>query len=308
MGSRHRLAVGLLLASLTSLASVTTGCAPAIRSATAEATKAAVPAAAEASLAAIEDPKLQARAADALGKPDTQRALQELSSGVTQGVVDGLSSDELANRLDVLVRRLTHAVLASVTDMMTPELQERTQQMASALASSIAGEVMRSAMKEFSSPEVQASLGVAARELAKQAVLGSNDALAELAEKRKEGDRAAAPLGTVGRFFATRTWLLVAIVTGLIFALPLLWLVRERRRDRRVKLESDRRRDRAAAILSAIEAGGEAGFSARTLALLRAQLLDEALPPGAAADAAVNEAKDGVPPSRRGGGMRPSAV
>lgn len=117
------------------------------------------------------------------------------------------------------------------------------------------------------SPAIKAAFGEAAHEVARQSVLGSNQALAELAEQRKR-ENGGGPLGSVVTFFGERTWLLGVLMTVLMFSVPLVWLVVDRRR--RQRAFEARRAEGAAAILDAMDAKGD---SRELVALLRRQLL-----------------------------------
>jgi hypothetical protein len=281
-----------------------------------------------------------------------QRALQSLSSGIAQGAVKGLSSDEMSEHVNKMVGQFVHAfmvelakgidsdvgpALSKVTKQsidgafdaaMSPEHQAKIAAMIAAIVSSVmkqtASEIpttmapaLRKAMADdigpavremmakdlapgmaamVRSPEFKAAMGETAREVARQAVLGSNDGFAEVAEKR-EHDKSGNPLGVVGTFFMTRSWLLAALATGILLAVPLLWLARERRQSRKQHLEIEKRNARAAALLGAMEAAPDGRWSSDMLKMLRRELLDETVEDPQGIEAAKDT--DEAPPISR---------
>jgi len=333
----------LLLGALT-LGGASSGCAGTVRSASAAAAEAAVPAAADTSLRMAEDQQTRARVAATLSTPEMQQALQSLSTGLTQGAVKGLASEEMSTHVDKMVGNFVHAFMVEIAKSMDSDLgpamnglmkksvdgafdaamSPEHQAKIAAMISAIVTQVMRSASNEIPatmapafrkamaddigpairemmqrdlapgmaamvrSPDFKAAMGETAREVARQAVLGSNEGLAELAEKR-EHDKGANPLGVVGTFFMTRSWLLAAAVTALVLAIPLIWLARERRLSRKQQLEIERRNARAAALLGAMEAAPEGRWSSELLVMLREQLLDETVKDPIATKAARGE-------------------
>ncbi|MDB4934012.1 MAG: hypothetical protein JWP87_984 [Labilithrix sp.] len=287
-------------------------CGPAVRSASEEAVKGAAPAAAGASLGLLEDQRTRQRVADVLGTPEMQDAIQELSSGLSAGVVKGLASDEMTAHMTKLVEQFMRAFVnafAQSAGELGPSadaLQARADRFASTLSASVTrsiateipqslapalhkaivddlgpamGEVMQKDMAPgfaamMKSADVQSALAQTTREVARQAVLGSNEGLAELSEK-KQRNEGGSPLGTIGAFFVTRTWLVVLIVAAVVFAIPILWLLRERRTATRYRQDAERRANRASALLAAIERSGDRGWSNNVLELLREQLVGD---------------------------------
>ncbi|AKU99045.1 hypothetical protein AKJ09_05709 [Labilithrix luteola] len=283
------------------------GCASSIRGASAEAARGGTPAAAESALDKLEDVRTQERIAAVMRAPEMQGAMRELGAGLSQGVVERLSSDEMNARIDELVSRFTRAVVTSVE---AEALSDTNKAELERFASAVTATVLRATSTEFPhsvgpalhraivdelgpalresmhndlgpgvvallhSPELKAALGETAHDVAKHAVLGSNEGLAELAEKTRHNE-GGSPLGVFGEFFGKRTWLLAVLVTALVFGVPLVWLWRERRADRRYRDEAVRRNARAAALLDAMEASGEDASSRRILEMLREQLVAE---------------------------------
>ncbi len=280
----------------------------------------------------LEDARTRERMAAVLATPEMQRALADLSGGLSQGVVKGLSSEQLSAEVDKLVGVFVHALMREMASSLngdfgpaidafatkridnafgvafSPAHQEQMDRFTNAVVGSVMrsvaqeipksmgpalrqtmtddlGPAMRDMMQKdlapgmaamITTPELKAALAQTAREVAHQAVLGSNEGLAEVAEQRKH-DKSANPLGVVGSFFTERTWLLAALVVGLALAVPLAWLVRERRLARKRQAEIERRNARAAALLGAMEASPDGTYSNNLLAMLREQLLEETI-------------------------------
>jgi hypothetical protein len=126
-------------------------------------------------------------------------------------------------------------------------------------------------------PELREAVGQSVREIVRQGVYGSNDALAELAAKQ-EKEHKSAPLGSIGAFFSKRTWLLVLLVVAAVFSLPLAWLLKQRAESNRYRQEAERRRAEASVLLRAIDAAGDNPLAADLMRLLRKQLAEEAEP------------------------------
>jgi|GEM_PF-1588933 len=294
-------------------------CAPTVKSASSSATRGAVPAAADASLSLLEDPATRQRVAAALGTPEMQLALRELSSGLSQGVVKGLASDEMNAHTQKLVGSFLHtfmvqlgremnvAIDSAFATALSPRHRQQLEQFTAGIVAAVMkgaaqemrgsfGPALRQTMTEdvgpalaammrddlapemarmIKSPEFKSALSETTREVSRQAVLGSNDALAELKEKRREHG-GGIPLSFVGALFEGRTWLLGALVVGVVLAIPLAWLLRERRQARQFREEAERRTARTAALLGAMESAPEGAWSSHVLQLLRNELLDDA--------------------------------
>lgn len=320
-------------------------CAPSVKSAGAQAASGATPAAVETSLEKLEDPRTRARIAALMATPEMQQAVRELVASVSQGALQGLSSDEMAGYTDKLVGQFSHALALAIardfgaaTDGLVRHsvdtaLDEATSGAARAkmerLAAAVTSSVMRSAASTLPesvgpalqkalvdemgpalrdvmqrdvapgmaamirSPDFQAALSDTTRQVAREAVLGSNEGLAELSEKRKR-EQGGMPLGAVGAFFAARTWLLVLLIAAAVFSIPITWLWRERVAARRYRDDAERRNARAAALLGAMEASDQGVPPSRLLQMLREQLLAETTQAPAPAEPPMGR----PPPSR----------
>lgn len=249
----------------------------------------------------MEDQAARERLARIVETPEVQRAMQQLSVGLSKGLMEGLSQQNV----DAYVRGLAKDFAREMVAEILREMGTVTPAMATSFVHGLAEEIPRSlgpamrqafiddlgpALREvmqkdvapgavamLSSPEMQAALGASAREVAHQVVLGSNDGLAELETKQKH-DRSGAPLGVLGAFFAPRLWLAGLLAATVVFSIPLAWLVRERRKSRLLSEERERRRARAETLLLAIESNDKGAPSAELLDLLRQQLVADTRP------------------------------
>lgn len=163
---------------------------------------------------------------------------------------------------------------ALVVSMMRSAAEELPQTMGPAMRTMMQRDLTPAMAEMLRSPEFTAALGDATHEIARQAVLGSNQGLAEAAEQRKH-DKGDNPLGLIGEFFAKRLWLLVLLGAALVFSVPIWWLARERQIARRYREDAQRRNARAAALLGAMEAAPDRAWSSKILVMLREQLLEE---------------------------------
>lgn len=305
MLTRSSTAIALAL----SIAS-TAGCLPSIHSATQDAARAGTPVVVDKTLESAEDPATRARVAALLATPEMRQATQELAAGLAEGAARGLSSAESEAAVDAMVDRFTRAAAASlarsIDTEMAPVIARATRRAVGealeeastpehraalvALSAQVMTESLRAAFTAMKpelrdalrSQEAQESI----RFVAKQAVLGSNDALTDLAEK-KARDQGGGPLGSLLGFFFARSWLLALLTAAVVLGVPLGWLLRERRRAARIHAIAEKRQVRAAAILEALEAGGDGPWRKDVLALLRSELTEDVLTdPAASAESA----------------------
>jgi hypothetical protein len=194
-------------------------------------------------------------------------AMNAAMSPVHQQQVERFSSTIVASAMRGLAQEIPQSLAPAMRKAMSDDLGP-------ALAAVMRDDVAPGMAQMLRSSEVKAAFGETAREVAHQAVLGSNEGLAELAEKRKR-EEGGSPLGAIGAFFAPRMWLLGAIVVGTLLMLPLLWLVRERQRSTHYRAMAERRSARAAALLGAMEAAPEGAWSSGVLDMLRKELLED---------------------------------
>jgi hypothetical protein len=228
----------LLVLVLLAAALLSTGCAPAIRQSSAEVAKGAVPATVETTLNKMDEPRTRQQIALIVGSPEMKRAVADLSESFTEGMGDGLGSDAMAANMTKLVRELTRAFTLALAESVrgyAPAMQKAiTQDLGPAISDTLHKELAPGVASMLDAPELQAALGQTTREVAHQAVLGSNEGLAEVAEKQKH-DEGRQPLGTVARFLTSNMWLVIAIPAAIIVGL-LLWMLKQLR-EMRLRLE-----------------------------------------------------------------------
>jgi hypothetical protein len=211
------------------------GCAPTVRSATEAAARAGAPAAADATLQVLEDQRMRERLAAVMATPEIQEAIQELSAGVAAGVVKGITTEEMAPErfAGAVTQQIMRSASAEISKSIAPAMHQAiVDDLGPAMRESMHKDLAPGFAAMLKSPDVQSALAETSREVARQAVLGSNEGLAELAEKRKR-DEGGAPLGSIGAFFMRRTWLLALLVAAAVFSVPIVWLLRERRATKR---------------------------------------------------------------------------
>jgi hypothetical protein len=232
-----------------------TGCAvPTIREASRQATAGAL----DQGLGVFEDERTRRRVTELMATPEMQQAMRDVAAGFTNGVTGALSTDETMQRIALLTNVVAATAARAVVDTALAEAasadnQRRMETMAAATATAathaamqamstemvaMAGELgpaVRTAMNEdvgpsvrnlFRSPEIRGALGGAAFEMSRQAVLGSNEALAELEQRKKKTGLIARASGV----FAQSAWLLplaFAVFLATIIVL-VVWLARTR--------------------------------------------------------------------------------
>jgi hypothetical protein len=218
---------------------------------------------------------------EGLSGEELARLVAEFTSAVVQVLAErvaelepalGRLADETERRAASLTAAVVGAATQEIVRAMGPAIRAMiTDEIGPALRQTMADELGPGLAAMLRAPEVNAALGETARVVAREGVIGSNDALVILAEQHRD-DRSDAPLGLLGRYFGTRTWLLAAIVVAAVLAIPLAWLFRERIRARRYREESERRAARADALFEAVERAGGAP-SSELIALLRQQIV-----------------------------------
>lgn len=256
---------------------------------------------------ALETPEIQ-RALAAVSRGVVHGATQQMAVDVPP-LVDQLSqtvSKTLKKNMagieagtDALTRRAVSAALdEALAEGRQAKMEKFMTNMTSALSKTLAAEMstispaLSKAIKEdlgpaagevlkketvglLGSPELKDALAGIVREVSRQGVLGTNDGIAELAEKRRvEGKNA--PLGAIGTFFSERTWLIGGLITALFLAIPIVWLMRQHRDAKRYRDEAERRANRAAALLAALQTLERLNEDSKeeVLSLLREELRD----------------------------------
>jgi hypothetical protein len=209
------------------LALESSACAPAARSGGAEVAKGAVPAAVDTTLAKLEEPESRRQIAAVLTSAEMRDAFRGTSESLTEGVVEGLGSDAMTRNMDKLVTQLARSfvvALASSLPTLTPAIQKAVaEDLGPAMTTLLRQELAPAFAGLLDSPDVQAAVGKTTRQVAHQFVLGSNEGLAELAEKEKKNE-GGQPVGTVASLFQGRVWLAPALV-GAVFLVLMAWML-----------------------------------------------------------------------------------
>jgi hypothetical protein len=135
-------------------------------------------------------------------------ALQGSSAAITKGAVPVAIDTAMLESM----RTLGPSLAQSIREDLGP-----------ALRASLRDEVGPGIASVFDAPELQKALGRTAQTVAHEAILGSNAALAELAEQKKH-DQGGQPLGTVAQLFAGRSYLLIGLALLLLVVLPFAWM------------------------------------------------------------------------------------
>jgi hypothetical protein len=254
------------------LAGAASGCAPSVRSASEQAAHAAVPALTQSTIETFEDPETRAAVAGIIATPEVRAVMKEISADLARGVVDGLTEEQASARLSELIERLLRAVVEAIAPEASTiarravdaafddALSGRRQADLGRIAGAMAVATMQSASNELPgtlgpalrrtmteqlgpafvdslrSEEMKSALSEVSYVAAHSAAIGTNDGLAELAERRKR-EGGGTPLGDLQLLFAKRTWLLMALIIAAVLAIPLLFFVYERRLARRDREE-----------------------------------------------------------------------
>ncbi len=193
------------------------GCTPSLQSATRDVTQAAVPAAIDSTLKTLDQQQTRDRVLDIMSSPEMQKSIALLAANFARGATEGLTSDEMAKRSTALASVIAatasqvavDAVLSQSTSAANEKRMAELISVATAAATRSAIESMATEMPRtlgpalsemlrdsvtpavrgvVSGPEVRSSLGTIAFELSRQAVLGSNEGMAELErEHHKKG-------------------------------------------------------------------------------------------------------------------------
>ena len=219
------------------------GCASSVK----EASKGATTGATE----AMEEPANRQRVLSIVESPEMQAAVRDLAADATSGAVSVIADEKSAEQIrrfavEVARAAASAAVDAALTQTASPENQRRMQQSAMAMAESVTqasmsrfaedlprtvgpamGQVVRddvapSLQQLASSPDTRAAFSSAIYEAARQSVLGSNEATAELERsKPKKGllARASSVMTAGGAIVGVALVVLLATIVVLLLAL-----------------------------------------------------------------------------------------
>lgn len=207
---------------------------------------------------------------------ETKQLVQELAVAGSRGVVDALSEDETSARVRALVEQIARALvvdLRGTLEGLQPAARQLTADLATTAVRSMAPALRQLVVDLMRDPELRQSLGGMSRELGKEAVLGSNDAIQALEAERKK-----TPLGAVAKAFSSIP-LLLGIGLMVLVGVPVGLLWRQRNARRHGREEGDRRASIAAAILRSAEISDAAALQRLIVAV--AETLDPSTSPRA---------------------------
>jgi hypothetical protein len=262
----HLRALPLLLCAIVASLPLSIGCAPSV----AAAAKAATQGATDQTLQSLEDARVRQQILGIVRSPEMQATIQALASGVTKGVMGTVASDDAAKRTEQLASAITETVTRTAIDSVLSETTTRAnEQRLQEVATLTANTAVRAAMSTMASelrqdvgpalgtmmrediapslrglmgdPEIRGQLGTAAFEMARQAVLGSNEGMAELEAKKPKKGFLAHMSGVFAEGGIVLTVLLVILLGTIgVLAFGLLHMRAAARRD---KIEHDVKED-----------------------------------------------------------------
>lgn len=239
-----------------------TGCAPTFEAGAKSVTKGAAIAGAD----VLADPRRRQMLADALSSAEMRQAVRTLVADGMTGLTEGASGDDTHAPLDALTRAVTRAAVDAILAQASGSENERRLRELATLAGAafsrgalqaaatdlpdtlapavdtvVRATVALSVRTALNDSEARAALASAVYEVSREAVFGTNEAMAEL-ERKKEKRGLLAHLSAI---FAQSGQLIVLLACSLvacIIALGIL-LVRTRMQMKRYQLEHDLRRN-----------------------------------------------------------------
>jgi hypothetical protein len=230
------------------------GCAGAIRSASVDASRAAVPVVVDQALGSFEDPANRERVEQILGTPEMQRAIQETSRAVVIGALEPATGDRIQGVTAEMTRTVADVLAEQLRDQLIPasieglraavraEAPEASKGLAAALREAVAQAtktaidsaarelpgtlapaVRASIVESLEAPDLRASVTGIASDATRAALLASRDVLVDLHEHEEGEGPIARMIDRVQRMVLAAivaTFCVGALVGGLVvFAL-----------------------------------------------------------------------------------------
>lgn len=213
------------------------------------------------------------------------RYVSTLTRVVTRSMAEGIRQD-LAPALAVVMRE---TVAASLREALRETYQRDMQRVAGGLTRAAVDAAVRGVSEGITrdiAPAMRgaldderttAALGVTARTLARDAVLGSNDAMSQIQRAQERSGRPSflARLGSLTEGGVKVMQLLAAGALALIVVLG-LWIVRLIFKSRRVQAESERHAESAATLAQAIRDAEVMPWSGELTSILQGRLRENA--------------------------------
>jgi hypothetical protein len=221
------------------LALLCSACAPTVEGAS----KAAAKGATGGSVQTLENPETRRRIAEIAGSPEVQKAIEEIAGEATTGAARALTDDEMAER----TRRLAGAIAAETTKVALRTMADELPRTVGPAIESVGRDTASAVRSGLADPETRASLSSTVFELSRQAVLGSNEATAEL-ERNKGGQGTVAHVSRIFTVGGVVLWVLLALLVLGVVLLSLA-LARTRAQLRRFILDRGVARDAASEVV-----------------------------------------------------------
>jgi hypothetical protein len=162
----------LPLAGLAGLALGVSGCAGTVASASATASKAAVPVVVDQSLHSFEDPATRERVEQIMASPEMQKAMGDMARGAAAGMLDTKTEAELTRALSVAVR---HATVEAI-DAASAEMPR-----------TLGPAIRTSLVDSLNSNDVRSGVSGVVSDATRSALVSSHDIIADLRQKGEIG-------------------------------------------------------------------------------------------------------------------------
>jgi len=239
-----------------------TGCASTVEKVARQTTPAII----EEGVEKVADPRTQRKLVESIDEELVEKAARRITAGVVDGTLDAFAEDERKARVSGIAAKfvlplsirtiepqaITGAIHASMESALGRDNQARMERFSAALSRSLIAGFAEGAGEQLGpgvGDKINESLGKSAREIAKQATLGFQDAISEAEEKRKKGESDASVLSFAGKaaeagISGITLLAAVAVLAAVALGVALLVVVR------RARVAPPRRRVRSSARLS----------------------------------------------------------
>jgi hypothetical protein len=236
-----------------------------------QASREATPPAVRQALRAVNDPESVALINQLMHQPGVRRATHDLGVGLVNGLISGLSDEQQTARIREMAQGTAADLTATLAGSMQRELAPAVRQVAASAAegamrqalsepqrmqaAAFASDVTRAtvaamvqelgpALRDSVSPELRDALSDATRQMAREAVIGAQEGMAEYRQQN--------PGGLLARGVALAQW--IAVLLALVIAALGLWLYKLTAQARRGRAEAKRREAAMLVLAEAIRA------------------------------------------------------
>lgn len=248
MGIAGRTPSMKLLSSLVILGALAaTGCASTVEKVARQTTPAII----EEGVNKVADPQTQRKVVESIDEELVEKAARRITAGVVDGTLDAFADGERNARVSKIADKfvlplsiqtiepqaITSAIHAAMETALGPDGQVKMERFSAALSKSLIAGLAEGAGDQIGpgvGDRINESLGKSAREIAKQATLGFQDAISESEAKRKKGEADASVLSFAGKAaeagISGITILAgIAVLTAVALGVALLVVVRRAR-------------------------------------------------------------------------------